>query len=91
MGTSRGPSPLTIGLADTIPLAVAFHEIVHSYFKGPNETLCQVRLSGDMMLSFPAGILTVLTNNPSPAKLIFRIKNSDRLEKVLPNSQLINK
>ena len=90
VGTSRGPSPLTIGLADTIPLAVAFHEIVHSYFRGSDETRCQVKLSGDMMLSFPAGILTVLTNNPSPAKLIFRIKNSNRLEKVLPNSQLIN-
>ena len=90
VGTSRGPSPLTIGLADTIPLAVAFHELVHSYFRGSDETRCQVKLSGDMMLSFPAGILTVLTNNPSPAKLIFRIKNSNRLEKVIPNSQLIN-
>lgn len=37
LGTSRGPSPLTIGIADTIPLAVAFHEIIHSYFKGVNE------------------------------------------------------
>jgi hypothetical protein len=25
-------------MADTIPLAVAFHEIVHSYFKGTDET-----------------------------------------------------
>lgn len=32
-GSSRGPSPLTIGITDTIPLAVAFHEIVHAYFK----------------------------------------------------------
>lgn len=38
MGVSRGPSPLTIGMADTIPLAVAFHEIVHSYFRGADET-----------------------------------------------------
>lgn len=30
---SRGPSPLTIGITDTIPLAVAFHEIVHAFFK----------------------------------------------------------
>lgn len=37
MGVSRGPSPLTIGMADTIPLAVAFHEIVHSYFRGADE------------------------------------------------------
>lgn len=33
IGSSRGPSPLTIGKSDTIPLAVAFHEIVHAYFR----------------------------------------------------------
>lgn len=38
VGVSRGPSPLTIGMADTIPLAVAFHEIVHSYFRGADES-----------------------------------------------------
>lgn len=38
VGASRGPSPLTIGMADTIPLAVAFHEMVHSYFRGADET-----------------------------------------------------
>ncbi|XP_018043626.1 PREDICTED: F-BAR domain only protein 2 isoform X1 [Atta colombica] len=90
VGSSRGPSPLTIGLADTIPLAVAFHEIVHSYFRGTDETRCQVKLSGDMMLSFPAGIVTVLANNPSPAKLTFRVRNTNRLERLLPNSQLIS-
>ncbi|KAL0101588.1 hypothetical protein PUN28_019017 [Cardiocondyla obscurior] len=90
VGSSRGPSPLTIGLADTIPLAVAFHEIVHSYFRGTDETRCQVKLSGDMMLSFPAGIVAVLANNPSPAKLIFRVRNTNRLERLLPNNQLIS-
>lgn len=90
VGSSRGPSPLTIGLADTIPLAVAFHEIVHSYFRGTDETRCQVKLSGDMMLSFPAGIVTVLANNPNPAKLTFRVRNTNRLERLLPNSQLIS-
>ncbi|XP_076668820.1 F-BAR domain only protein 2 isoform X5 [Andrena cerasifolii] len=90
VGSSRGPSPLTIGLADTIPLAVAFHEIVHSYFRGTDETRCQVKLSGDMMLSFPAGIVAVLANNPSPAKLAFRVRNSNRLEKLFPNNQLVS-
>ncbi|XP_063980408.1 F-BAR domain only protein 2 isoform X5 [Diachasmimorpha longicaudata] len=90
VGSSRGPSPLTIGLADTIPLAVAFHEIVHSYFRGTDENRCQVKLSGDMMLSFPAGIVAVLANNPSPAKLLFRIRNSNRLERLLPNNQLVS-
>ncbi|XP_065165337.1 F-BAR domain only protein 2 isoform X2 [Atheta coriaria] len=88
VGVSRGPSPLTIGMADTIPLAVAFHEIVHSYFRGADETKCQVKMSGDMMLSFPAGIVTVLANNPNPAKLTFRVHNTQKLT-ILPNKQLV--
>lgn len=90
LGSSRGPSPLTIGMADTIPLAVAFHEIIHSYFRGTDETKCQVKLSGDMMVSFPAGIVAVLANNPCPAQLSFRIRNTVRLENILPNKQLVS-
>ncbi|XP_062712413.1 F-BAR domain only protein 2 isoform X3 [Aedes albopictus] len=89
IGSSRGPSPLTIGMSDTIPLAVAFHEIIHAYFRGADETRCQVKMSGDMMLSFPAGIVNVLANNPNPAKLGFRIKNLQNLDNVVPNKQLI--
>ncbi|XP_022915576.1 F-BAR domain only protein 2 isoform X2 [Onthophagus taurus] len=90
VGISRGPSPLTIGMADTIPLAVAFHEIVHSYFRGADETRCQVKMSGEMMLSFPAGIVTVLANNPNPAKLSFRVRNTHRLSNIVPNKQLVS-
>ncbi|XP_021707827.1 F-BAR domain only protein 2 isoform X6 [Aedes aegypti] len=89
IGSSRGPSPLTIGMSDTIPLAVAFHEIIHAYFRGADESRCQVKMSGDMMLSFPAGIVNVLANNPNPAKLGFRIKNLQNLDNLLPNKQLI--
>lgn len=89
IGVSRGPSPLTIGMADTIPLAVAFHEIVHSYFRGADESRCQVKMSGEMMLSFPAGIVTILANNPNPAKLVFRVKNTHKLTSILPNNQLV--
>ncbi|XP_044741543.1 F-BAR domain only protein 2 isoform X2 [Chrysoperla carnea] len=89
VGASRGPSPLTIGMTDTIPIAVAFHEIVHSYFRGANETMCQVKMSGDMMLSFPAGIVAVLANNPSPAKLVFKLRNVNRLDSIVPNKQLV--
>lgn len=44
-----------------------------------------------MMLSFPAGIVSVFTANPYPAPLQFRILNAGRLESVLPNKQLITK
>ncbi|XP_055609108.1 F-BAR domain only protein 2 isoform X9 [Uranotaenia lowii] len=89
IGSSRGPSPLTIGMSDTIPLAVAFHEIIHAFFRGSDESRCQVKMSGDMMLSFPAGIVNVLANNPNPAKLGFRIKNLQNLDNLIPNKQLI--
>lgn len=42
------------------------------------------------MLSFPAGIVTVLANNPNPAKLSFRVKNTHRLNNIVPNKQLIS-
>ncbi|KFM59697.1 FCH domain only protein 2, partial [Stegodyphus mimosarum] len=90
VGSSRGPSPLTIGMSDTIPLAVAFNEVVNACFKGTDETRCQVRLMGDMKVSFPAGIVQVLANNPSPAHLIFRISKASKLENILPNKQLIS-
>lgn len=49
-----------------------------------------MRLIGDMMISFPAGIVQVFMNNPNPAPLLFRIKNSSVLETILPNKQLVN-
>ncbi|XP_063219184.1 F-BAR domain only protein 2-like isoform X2 [Bacillus rossius redtenbacheri] len=89
--SSRGPSPLTIGMADTIPVAVAFHELIHTYFKGTDESRCLVRMSGDMMMSFPSGIITVLANNPNPAPLLFRIRNTDHLEVITPNEPIVSK
>ncbi|GIY15852.1 f-BAR domain only protein 2, partial [Caerostris extrusa] len=90
VGSSRGPSPLTIGMNDTIPLAVAFNEVVNACFKGTDELRCQVRLMGDMKVSFPAGIVQVLANNPSPAHLVFRLSKASKLENILPNKQLIS-
>ena len=37
IGSSRGPSPLTIGMSDTIPLAVAFSETCNAYLKAEGE------------------------------------------------------
>ena len=89
--SSRGPSPLTFSTAESVPLAVAFQEVVHAAFRGAEESRCLVRLLGDMMLSFPAGIVSVFSSNPYPAPLQFKIKNATRLESVLPNKQLISK
>lgn len=50
---------------------------------------CIVKITGEMVLSFPAGITRHFANNPSPAALTFRVVNFSRLEHVLPNPQLL--
>lgn len=89
-GYSRGPSPLTLGLSEVIPLAVAFQEVCHACFRGPDESQVQVRLIGDLMVSFPAGIVSVIANNVNPAPLQFRICNSNAMESIVPNKELIS-
>uniref|UniRef100_K7FL55 SH3-containing GRB2-like protein 3-interacting protein 1 n=1 Tax=Pelodiscus sinensis TaxID=13735 RepID=K7FL55_PELSI len=88
-GSSRGPSPLTMGAQDTLPVAAAFTETVNAYFKGADPNKCIVKITGEMVLSFPAGITRHFANNPAPAVLTFRVINYNRLEHVLPNPQLL--
>ncbi|XP_044189276.1 F-BAR domain only protein 2 isoform X6 [Thunnus albacares] len=88
-GTSRGPSPVTLASQDALPIAVAFTESVNAYFKGADPTKCIVKITGDMTLSFPVGIIKVFTTNPSPAVLTFKLKNTSKLEQILPNQQLL--
>ncbi|XP_077441992.1 F-BAR domain only protein 2 [Vanacampus margaritifer] len=88
-GTSRGPSPVTLASSDALPIAVAFTESVNAYFKGADPTKCIAKITGDMTLSFPSGIIKVFTGNPSPAVLTFKLKKAGRLEQILPNQQLL--
>ncbi|XP_041696036.2 SH3-containing GRB2-like protein 3-interacting protein 1 [Coregonus clupeaformis] len=88
-GCSRGPSPLTMGTQDTLPVAAAFTETVNAFFKGANPNKCVVKITGEMVLSFPAGITRHFANNPSPAVLTFSITHYSWLEHVLPNPQLL--
>ncbi|XP_026201516.1 SH3-containing GRB2-like protein 3-interacting protein 1 [Anabas testudineus] len=88
-GCSRGPSPLTMGAQDTLPVAAAFTETVNAFFKGADPSKCVVKIIGEMVLSFPAGITRHFANSPSPAVLTFSITNYSRLEHVLPNPQLL--
>ncbi|XP_028829822.1 F-BAR domain only protein 2 isoform X13 [Denticeps clupeoides] len=89
-GTSRGPSPVTLGSQDTLPIAVAFTESVNAYFKGADPKKCIVKITGDMTLSFPTGIIKVFTSSPSPSVLSFSLKNTSKLEQILPNQQLLH-
>ncbi|XP_060596041.1 F-BAR domain only protein 2-like [Ruditapes philippinarum] len=90
VGSSRGPSPLTIGMADVVPLAVAFTETINAYFKGTDATKCSVKMTGNLMMSFPAGVVKVFMENPNPAALSFRLKNGSQLEQILLNKQLVS-
>ncbi|XP_054040525.1 F-BAR domain only protein 2-like [Rissa tridactyla] len=89
VGVSRGPSPVRLGNQDTLPVAVALTESVNAYFKGADPTKCIVKITGDMTVSFPSGIIKIFTSNPSPAVLCLRVKNTSKLEHILPNAQLV--
>ncbi|XP_051513266.1 F-BAR domain only protein 2-like isoform X3 [Myxocyprinus asiaticus] len=88
--TSRGPSPVTLSSLDALPIAVAFTESVNAYFKGADPSKCIVKITGDMTLSFPSGIIKIFTSSPSPAVLSFKLLNTSRLEQIMPNQQLLH-
>ncbi|XP_070774534.1 SH3-containing GRB2-like protein 3-interacting protein 1 [Enoplosus armatus] len=88
-GCSRGPSPLTMGPQDTLPVAAAFTETINAYFKGADPSKCAVKITGEMVLSFPAGITRHFSSHPTQPILTFSISNCSRLEQVLPNPQLL--
>ncbi|CAH1775418.1 unnamed protein product [Owenia fusiformis] len=88
-GSSRGPSPLTIGMSDTIPIAIAFTEQVNALFQGSDETKCKVKSTGDVTISFPTGIVKALLDNPNPSVLTFRMKNVQSLQDIVVNKQLV--
>uniref|UniRef100_A0A8D3BY72 SH3GL interacting endocytic adaptor 1 n=1 Tax=Scophthalmus maximus TaxID=52904 RepID=A0A8D3BY72_SCOMX len=88
-GCSRGPSPLTMGPQDTLPVAAAFTETINAYFKGADPSKCVVKITGEMVLSFPAGITRHFASHPTQPILTFSISSYSRLEQVLPNPQLL--
>ncbi|XP_026777780.3 F-BAR domain only protein 2 isoform X6 [Pangasianodon hypophthalmus] len=90
IGTSRGPSPITLASQDSLPIAVAFTESVNAYFKGADPSKCIVKITGDMTLSFPSGIIKIFTSSLSPATLSFRLRNTSKLEQILPNQHLLH-
>lgn len=90
VGTSRGPSPVTLASQDALPIAVAFTESVNAYFKGADPSKCIVKITGDMTLSFPSGIIKIFTSSPSPAVLSFKLLKASRLEQIMPNQQLLH-
>uniref|UniRef100_A0A670Z8M8 FCH and mu domain containing endocytic adaptor 1 n=1 Tax=Pseudonaja textilis TaxID=8673 RepID=A0A670Z8M8_PSETE len=73
-GVSRGPSPVVLGSQGALPVATAFTEYIHAYFKGQEADSCLVKVTGELTMSFPAGIVRVF---------------STPIEQFLPNASLL--
>ncbi|MEQ2190492.1 hypothetical protein XENOCAPTIV_024339 [Xenoophorus captivus] len=50
---------------------------------------CLVKITGDLMMSFPAGITRIFTANPNVPVLSFRLVNISRIDHFLPNQKLL--
>lgn len=46
-------------------------------------------MTGEIVLSFPASAVQMLNNNSTPSELCLRIKNTDNIEEISTNQQLI--
>ena len=89
-GSSRGPSPFTIGFEDAVPLAVALQESISAKFYGTDESKTDIRILGSLKIAFPSGIVAVLSNNPNPPTLAFKLNNAGQIEKIYPNNSLLD-
>ncbi|NXT28188.1 FCHO1 protein, partial [Syrrhaptes paradoxus] len=86
---SRGPSPVVLGSQDALPVATAFTEYVHAYFKGRDADSCLVKVTGELTMSFPAGIVRVFSGSMAPPVLSFRLLNAGAIQQFLPNADLL--
>uniref|UniRef100_A0A8C9AU47 FCH and mu domain containing endocytic adaptor 1 n=1 Tax=Prolemur simus TaxID=1328070 RepID=A0A8C9AU47_PROSS len=87
-GVSRGPSPVVLGSQDALPVATAFTEYVHAYFRG-HSLSCLARVTGELTMTFPAGIVRVFGGTPPPPVLSFRLVHVAPIEHFQPNADLL--
>ncbi|XP_075758865.1 F-BAR domain only protein 1 isoform X1 [Pelodiscus sinensis] len=89
LGLSRGPSPVVLGSQDALPVATAFTEYIHAYFKGRDPDSCLVKITGELTMSFPAGIVRVFSGSPAPPVLNFRLLHTAPIEQFQPSPELL--
>ncbi|KAM9529350.1 F-BAR domain only protein 1-like isoform 9-T9 [Salvelinus alpinus] len=89
MHLSRGPSPISLSTQELWPVAAAITEYINAYFKGGQHNRCLVKITGDLTMSFPAGITRIFTANPNAPVLSFRLVNISRVNHFLPNQKLL--
>uniref|UniRef100_A0A3Q0S4E9 FCH and mu domain containing endocytic adaptor 1 n=1 Tax=Amphilophus citrinellus TaxID=61819 RepID=A0A3Q0S4E9_AMPCI len=83
---SRGPSPISLSTQEAWPVAAAITEYINAYFKGGH---CLVKITGDLTMSFPAGITRIFTANSNVPVLSFRLVNISKIDHFLPNQKLL--
>lgn len=71
-----------------MPLAVAIHETCNAIFKGTDASRCMVKVTGEVVMSFPASFLPLLD---SYQPLSFSMDSREKLERVLHNQNLLQK
>ncbi|KAM4629718.1 f-BAR domain only protein 1 isoform 1-T2 [Polymixia lowei] len=86
---SRGPSPISLSTQEAWPVAAAITEYINAYFKGGQHNRCLVKITGDLTMSFPAGITRIFSSNPNTPVLSFRLVNISRVDHFLPNQKLL--
>lgn len=70
-------------------MAAALTEYINAYFKGGEQNRCLVKITGDLTMSFPAGIPRIFAANPNTPVLSFRLVNTARVDQYLPNQKLL--
>lgn len=88
--TARSPSPLTPTVVPqvVVPLAVAFQESCNAIFKGANPADCIAKVTGEMVMSFPANFIGWLESHD---QLSFKLGSMDRIRQLLHNQVLLNR
>uniref|UniRef100_A0A3Q3K5A9 MHD domain-containing protein n=1 Tax=Monopterus albus TaxID=43700 RepID=A0A3Q3K5A9_MONAL len=81
--SSSSSSPMHLSRGPTIT------EYINAYFKGGQHNRCLVKITGDLTMSFPAGITRIFTANPNVPVLSFRLVNISRINHFLPNQKLL--
>lgn len=89
IGLSRGPSPVILGSQESLPVAAAFTEYVHAVFEEGGLEGSGVRVSGELTMSFPGGILRVFGGSTPPPVLSFRLIHTSDVEHFMPNPDLL--
>lgn len=66
-----------------------FKSFVVIPFARPSSSRCLVKITGDLTMSFPAGITRILAATPSVPVLSFRLLSISRINHFLPNQKLL--